>query len=338
MEYFENFKIKSKIKRLNIIKSEIDKAIGVSLINKDTDKVGFFFSSFFHFVILFAILGMPTCFQQKQLEIPNIIPIEILDIDTLTRVPQDPEEEKIDEQEINKNSKIVRFSSSEQTEITKIEPKKVEKKEDFNEKNIDVIPKEKKIDIKESIKNNMKEEKIIEKYEALPTKKIKPKIKPKPIEVQKVESDVVVKMKKKPKPNFNIASVLKDLRQENIQLEAEDQEDEKDKKNEESKKQKANKFTISEIDLIKQQLYGCWNVPAGINQEQAKNIVVPVKIKVNPDRTVSNARIIDTNDMQSNAVYRSVAESALRAVLSPDCSPLKLPPEKYEVIRLFKIL
>ena len=36
----------------------------------------------------------------------------------------------------------------------------------------------------------------------------------------------IVKMKKKPKPNFNIASVLKDLRQENIQLEAEDQEDE----------------------------------------------------------------------------------------------------------------
>ena len=34
-------------------------------------------------------------------------------------------------------------------------------------------------------------------------------------------------MKKKPKPAFQVASVLKDLRQEDIQLESEDKEDEK---------------------------------------------------------------------------------------------------------------
>jgi hypothetical protein len=28
--------------------------------------------------------------------------------------------------------------------------------------------------------------------------------------------------------------------------------------------------------------------------------------------------------------YRSAAESALRAVLNPQCSPLKLPPEKFD--------
>ena len=125
IEYFENFKIKNKIKALHFIKIKIDKSIGGALVDKDTDKTGFFFSSFSHILLLFAMLGMPTCFNQKQIEIPNIIPIEILDIDTVTRVPKDPVEEKIDEKEKNKNSKIVRFTSSEQTEITKIEPEKI---------------------------------------------------------------------------------------------------------------------------------------------------------------------------------------------------------------------
>ena len=61
--------------------------------------------------------------------------------------------------------------------------------------------------------------------------------------------------------------------------------------------------TISEIDLLKQQLYGCWTVPTGIDHDLLRKIVVPVKIKVNPNRTVSNARIIDTNEMQGTVVF-----------------------------------
>jgi hypothetical protein len=34
--------------------------------------------------------------------------------------------------------------------------------------------------------------------------------------------------------------------------------------------------------------------------------------------------------MQSDPVFRTVAERARRAVLSPQCSPLPLPREKYE--------
>ena len=58
------------------------------------------------------------------------------------------------------------------------------------------------------------------------------------------------------------------------------------------------KFTISEIDLLKQQLYGCWTVPAGIDQKVLRDMVVKVRVWVNPDRTVSNVRILDTNKMQ----------------------------------------
>ena len=102
------------------------------------------------------------------------------------------------------------------------------------------------------------------KYESMPTKKIKPKIKPKPkIEVEK-DSDVIVKIKQNPKQRFNIASVLKDLRKENIQTNTgnEKEEEKSEKKDKESSEDSSN-LTINEIDLLKQQLYGCWTVPAG---------------------------------------------------------------------------
>ena len=168
----------------------------------------------------------------------------------------------------------------------------------------------------------------------MPTKKIKPKIKPKPkIEVEK-DSDVIVKIKQKPKQSFNIASVLKDLRKEKVQTSTGDQREEE--KNENMNKESgedANKLTINEIDLLKQQLYGCWTVPAGA--KGAKDMEVKVRVWVNPDRTVNNARILDTNRMQSDSYFRSVAESALRAVLNPACNSLKLPPDKYEIWKKF---
>ena len=64
-------------------------------------------------------------------------------------------------------------------------------------------------------------------------------------------------------------------------------------------------------------------------------MVVKVRVWVNPDRTVNKARILDTNKMQNDPYFRSVAESALRAVLNPACSPLKLPAEKYDVWKKF---
>ena len=62
---------------------------------------------------------------------------------------------------------------------------------------------------------------------------------------------------------------------------------------------------------------------------------VKVRVWVNPDRTVSNARILDTNRMQNDPYFRTVAESALRAVLNPACHTLKLPSDKYEVWKKF---
>src|SRR3546814_9513743 len=50
---------------------------------------------------------------------------------------------------------------------------------------------------------------------------------------------------------------------------------------------------------------------------------------MNPDGTVRTAEIQDRARMASDSFYRAAAESARRAVLNPRCSPLRLPPEKY---------
>lgn len=87
-------------------------------------------------------------------------------------------------------------------------------------------------------------------------------------------------------------------------------------------------LTISEVDLVRQQIARCWNLPAGA--KDADGLIVEIHTVMNPDGTVREARIIDQARMQGDALFRSAAESALRAVLNPRCSPLRLPPEKYD--------
>jgi hypothetical protein len=87
-------------------------------------------------------------------------------------------------------------------------------------------------------------------------------------------------------------------------------------------------LAISEIDLIRQQIRECWNLPAGA--KEAENLSIEIKMVMNPDGTVRQARILDQSRLQNDLFFRAAAESALRAVLNPRCNPLKLPLEKYQ--------
>jgi len=87
----------------------------------------------------------------------------------------------------------------------------------------------------------------------------------------------------------------------------------------------------SEFDALRRQLSGCWNFPAGA--KDSGSLIVEIKVVVNRDRTVRDARIVDVARMRSDPYYRSAAESALRAVLNRRCSPLQLPPSKYRLWR-----
>jgi outer membrane biosynthesis protein TonB len=87
-------------------------------------------------------------------------------------------------------------------------------------------------------------------------------------------------------------------------------------------------ITASEVDLVRQQIARCWNVPAGARD--AKDLVVEVRVAVDPDGTVRQATIVDQGRL-GDPFYRAAAESARRAFFNPLCRPLHLPPDKYAI-------
>lgn len=88
------------------------------------------------------------------------------------------------------------------------------------------------------------------------------------------------------------------------------------------------RLTVTEIDAVRRQFENCWNVPIGARNPE--ELIVEVKVRVNRDRTVRDAVIVDQARTASDTFYRTMAESAYRAVKNPKCSPLKLPPDKYD--------
>ena len=85
-------------------------------------------------------------------------------------------------------------------------------------------------------------------------------------------------------------------------------------------------MTASENDAIRTQLIPCWSPDLGTPNPE--NYTVVVRISVDPSGAVTAAQVEDTSRM-GDPTYRSVAESALRAVENPSCVPLKLPQGKY---------
>jgi len=87
--------------------------------------------------------------------------------------------------------------------------------------------------------------------------------------------------------------------------------------------------TASEIDVLRQHIKRCWNVPAGV--QGARDLAVTIRMEVAQDGTVTKAEIVDKARMNSNdEPFKAAANSAKRAVLDPQCNPLPLPAHKYD--------
>jgi len=169
--------------------------------------------------------------------------------------------------------------------------------------------------------------------EAKPKAKEKPKPKDKPKKADTKKRSPAPIPPRKPKAPDAFASVLKTL-EELKQAPPPPPEQDVAKMMEnalETDKQRTDvgpEMTISEIDLVRQQIHRCWNLPAGA--KDAHTMLISMRIAMNPDGMVRTARILDQSRMSSDPFYRAMAESALRAVLNPACQPFKLPPEKFE--------
>jgi hypothetical protein len=88
------------------------------------------------------------------------------------------------------------------------------------------------------------------------------------------------------------------------------------------------RMTMGEQDALRRQLSMCWNVVAGARY--AENLVVKLKLTVSPGRIVQSARVVDFMRYNTDNYFRAAADSALRAVRHQRCTPLDLPPDKYE--------
>ena len=82
-----------------------------------------------------------------------------------------------------------------------------------------------------------------------------------------------------------------------------------------------------ELDAVRMQVMSCWYQPTGL--KEGSQLMVEIKVEVNPDRTVRSAKVVDTSRMRTDPFYRNLAESAQRAMLNPKCNQLKLPVDKY---------
>ena len=307
----------------------------------DSDKLGLYFSFIIHFIIFLFAIGIPNFFEPKPINIPNIIPIEIINVTDVTSIP-DPNKNLSDKKTATNKVSNKKFNNSEKKNIEKIDIKDKPIIQKQEEKKIDIF-KEDKLAI-EKIKEpvDLKKDKPIkdfEKTESLPVKEIKPKIKP---QMQNTNSEIIAKsdvvIKKKPKiqkkSDFDIASMLKDLRNDSKSIlqnkDEEKIEKEKNISNEENNEENAT-LSISEIDFLIQQLSSCWTAPAGAVIKKGMVVKIAAKIKQNGEVLENTIRIIDTNIAKNNSFYGPITESAMRTLLNPECIPLRLPRDKYNL-------
>ena len=270
-------------------------------------------------------------FQKEVSDIPMILPVEMFIVEEETAAPEFQEEineiiPTFQEEVVEEISKITEseppvkeiVSEITEPEITEVEEILVDNSSDqVNEFVIEDIP----------------EEKIKEPEEIAPTLvendfEIQLKKKPEPKEIEQSFDNLEIVVKKKPnKKTFNVSTVLKDL--ENSDQEFKKAQEESEVKQDDVFTEKVSTtMTISEIDLLRQQLHSCLNLNVGVaNLKEIKPVIF---IEVNPDRTVKSAKVVNQERLNDPS-FRTAAEAAMRAVNNPDCSPLLLPEDKYDL-------
>ena len=84
-------------------------------------------------------------------------------------------------------------------------------------------------------------------------------------------------------------------------------------------------LSISEIDAIAGRLRACWNLDLGAMG--IKDMIIEIRAFLNKDGSVRKVDIINTSRYNSDAHFRSVADSARRAVYI--CAPYSIFADKY---------
>ena len=305
-----------------------------------------FLSFLIHLLILIPMINFT--FQKEVSDIPMILPVEMFIVEEETAAPEFQEEineiiptlqeEVIEEvREVEESPEIIEPVVEETIpEVSEPEPVKEIVSEIAEPKISDVeeiLVDNSSNQANEFVIEEVLEEKIQEPEEIAPAPiendfEIQIKKKPEPKEIEQPFDNLQIVVKKKPnKKSFNVSTVLKDL--ENVDQEFKKVQEETEVKQEEVFTEKVSAtMTISEIDLLRQQLHSCLNLNIGV--ANLKDIKPVIFIEVNPDRTVKSAKVVNQERLNDPS-FRTAAEAAMRAVNNPDCSPLLLPEDKYDL-------
>jgi len=172
-----------------------------------------------------------------------------------------------------------------------------------------------------------------------PVAKPKPKLTPKPKKVKRPKP----KLTPKPQPSFDdlMASVEKLRKDESKSEPKKAKGDPKGKAGavdaaaiSRDREGLGDVLTLSEIDMIRAQIEKHWNVDPG--KAGALDMQIEIAVTFDPNGAVRTAEIVNSSRMNTDLAFRSLAESALRAVFM--ASPVTAPKKKYEVwreVRLF---
>ena len=71
----------------------------------------------------------------------------------------------------------------------------------------------------------------------------------------------------------------------------------------------------------------CWNVDPGL--AGVRDITVEIRLQIDRSGKVIRTEVVDKSRL-INPTYRTVAESAQRALMNGRCNTLPLPPDGYE--------
>ena len=299
------------------------------LLDKDY-RVGIILSVLVHILfILFAIYGLPKIKTDKpSIEAP--ITIEFIDAE-ISEVTQT---DKISNERIKKEKSEIKKPEIKRVikttpKMTQISPPKlsIPKPPEVNDADLAKIRDIKQPDLDAVRAPDNKKPKI-----TAPVSTPKPYRKPDNPKLVKKETKLLTENNSE-----EFASLLKNIAPE---VEANKNDDIPDAPlTKDDKKPLINRFgdklTVSEQGALKSQLNSCWNFIIGA--KNAKNLVVKLKLTVNPDRTVRQAVIVDKNRYNSDSFFRAAVDSALRAIKHPNCHELKLPPEKHEVWNIITV-
>ncbi len=257
-------------------------------------------------VFLLAVYGVPYMAKDTELQ-DVIIPVELFDPSEVIETTKFDEPEKSKEEDIAPPPERKPVYNNSDSVPDLIEPEEPEIEEAIPEPPPKITPPDPSI-----IKKPPK-----------PKAKPKPPARPKPMQE---------KPKEDKKPDRDITSLLKSLTPDESE-ENNSQNPDLGQGNTSQKGDISKQMTSNDLAALVRGVQPCWNVNAG--GRNAEDLEVKLRVKVGRDRKVRDVTIIDNMRYLTDSHFKSAADAARWALLSPKCSTLNLPPEKYDSWKSF---